>query len=587
MNPSLSETYFIMSFLSGLKEEIGRSVSMFHPSTLSEAFSLARLQEQKVNIASTATKPLTRSFNLSFQYNKKFSSPNFPPIPIITSPKSAPMTPKSFFPPPSKSSSASTTIKSLTPEEMQKRRDQGLCYNCDSVYKPGHFCKGKQNIFMLQLDTSESLDTEEEKEVFEEVVESPLTSDVEISLHALTGTVTGDTIRIPGILNKQQVSILIDSGSTTSFIDSNLASTLYCIITLTAPMLVTISNGDRTTSTGICSQLQWSMQGHKFVEDLRILPLGGCDIVLGADWLRKLGDVLFNFSKLSISFMYHNNKITLQGVTPNNTLLMMSDSDAKKFFTNTTHGVVAHLYSISATTPPTTTPAPLLPLLQEFTDIFKEPTTLPPKRSLDHTIPLQPNSTPINQRAYKCPYTQNSVVEQLVQEMLNYGIIQPSHNPFASPILLVKKKDGSWRFCVDYRTLNNITVKDKFPIPIIDELLDELKGAVIFTKNDLRAGYFQIRVNDLDIFKTAFRTYQGNYEFKVIPFGLTNAPATFQALTNEIFQPFLRKFVLVFFDDILVYSSSMSEHLEHLRLTFSDNINYLQSSLNVVLVNNP
>jgi hypothetical protein len=166
-------------------------------------------------------------------------------------------------------------------------------------------------------------------------------------------------------------------------------------------------------------------------------------------------------------------------------------------------------------------------LVQKHHSLFQEPTELPPQRADDHHIPLVPGAQPVNIRPYRSSPQQKTEIEKQIADMLKKGVIQHSNSPFASPVLLVKKKDGTWRFCVDYRHLNAITVKNKHPLPIVDELLDELAGAKSFTKLDFRSGYHQIRVVQKDEMKTAFRTHSGLYEFRVMPFGLTNAPASF------------------------------------------------------------
>jgi hypothetical protein len=212
----------------------------------------------------------------------------------------------------------------------------------------------------------------------------------------------------------------------------------------------------------------------------------------------------------------------------------------------------------------------LADLLQQHSDIFDEPQGLPPARPCDHRIHLLPDTAPVAVHPYRYPQLQKDELERQVAVMLAQGIIWISILPFSAPMLLVRKADGTWHFCIDYRVLNAMTSKDKFPIPVVDELLDELHGARFFTKLDLHSGYHQVRMHPDDIEMTAFRTHHGHFEFLVMPFGLSNAPATFQALMNDVLSPYLRRFVLVFFDDILIYSSSWAEHLQHVSIIFNE-----------------
>jgi hypothetical protein len=189
---------------------------------------------------------------------------------------------------------------------------------------------------------------------------------------------------------------------------------------------------------------------------------------------------------------------------------------------------------------------------------------MPPDRDIEFAIELQPRTAPISKRPYRMPPAKLAELRKQLQELLDKGFIRPSTSPWGCPALFVKKKDESLRMCVDYRPLNAVTIKNKYPLPRIDVLFDQLVGAKVFSKIDLRSGYHQIKIRASDIPKTAFSTRYGLYEFLVMSFGLTNAPAYFMYLMNSVFMPELDKFVVVFIDDILVYSKNEAEHTKHL-----------------------
>ena len=207
-----------------------------------------------------------------------------------------------------------------------------------------------------------------------------------------------------------------------------------------------------------------------------------------------------------------------------------------------------------------------VPIVRDFGDVFPEDLPgLPPDREIEFEIELAPGTGPISKAPYRMAPAELKELHEQLQELLNKGFIRPSHSPWGAPVLFVKKKDGTMRLCIDYRELNKVTIRNKYPLPRIEDLFDQLQGATVFSKIDLRSGYHQLKIKEGDIPKSAFRTRYGHYEFVVMPFGLTNAPAAFMDLMNRVFKEFLDKFVIVFIDDILIYSKTRDQHEKHIR----------------------
>ncbi|GKU99858.1 hypothetical protein SLEP1_g12641 [Rubroshorea leprosula] len=242
--------------------------------------------------------------------------------------------------------------------------------------------------------------------------------------------------------------------------------------------------------------------------------------------------------------------------------MLVSALQAHKYLVNGCQGFLVSVTDASSVT----SRLEDIPVVREFPDVFPEDLPgLPPDREVEFAIDLVPGTGPVSKAPYCMAPTELKELKIQLEELLEKGFIRPSVSPWGAPVLFVKKKDGSMRLCIDYRELNKVTVKNRYPLPRIDDLFDQLKGAQVFSKIDLQYGYHQVKIKPDDVPKTAFRTRYGHYEFIVMPFGLTNAPARFMDLMNRVFSKYLDQFVVVFIDDILVYPSSHALHEKHLK----------------------
>lgn len=380
-------------------------------------------------------------------------------------------------------------------------------------------------------------------------------------------------IQLQGRLLDIPCLCLIDSGASGNFVSSTFVKRHQLKLQrLAVRQAINLADGSQQHAEGQLMAAPVTLFTYSDTVDLMALPLSGYDLILGMPWLEKVNPQI-DWRTKSLTFHQENARHILQS---DSTLYLLSEVELKRavrkqqiqsmYMVRHQPDPVQELPSNSATSTPVSAVPPRHPIVEEYRDVFGDlPAGLPPQRAMDHRIELVPGASPQSRPTYRMSPAELDELKKQLDQLLASGFIQPSKSPFGAPILFVKKKDGSMRMCVDYRALNGITIKNSYPLPRIDELFDRLQGAKVFSKIDLRSGYHQIRIHPDDVPKTAFRTRYGHFEFLVLPFGLTNAPATFMHMMHDIFRPLLDRFVLVFLDDILIYSRSREEHEQHVR----------------------
>lgn len=409
--------------------------------------------------------------------------------------------------------------------------------NCFKCGKPGHIARDCGN-------------PKSEASVSAAKAKKPFANGRVYSISGAEEDLDDGLIRSAGEINGNTLIILFDSGATHSFIDSACALRLKLKLD-ELPFnlnITTPASGSVVTSTA-CLECPWYYLNQRFIANLICLPLKGLDVIIGMDWLSHHHALLDCANKVVI--------LPDAGVAEflNSYFSKLSLREGALSFIQAATAVEVKGSAVQD-----------LPVVQDFVDVFPDDVPgIPPKRDVEFTIDLVPGTGPISIAPYRMAPAEMIELKNQLEDLIKKGFIRKSGSPWGAPVLLVKKKDGRSRLCVDYRQLNKVTIKNRYPLPRIDDLMDQLKGAAVFSKIDLRSGYHQIRVKEEDIQKTAFRTRYGHFEYLVMPFGVTNAPAVFMDYMNRIFHPFLDRFVVVFIDDILIYSKNKEEHKDHLR----------------------
>ncbi|GJT87368.1 putative reverse transcriptase domain-containing protein [Tanacetum coccineum] len=359
------------------------------------------------------------------------------------------------------------------------------------------------------------------------------------------------------------VKVLFDSGADKSFISISLASKLKIpSITIDTFYDIEMADGNLVSTNTVIKGCTLTLLNQPFKIDLMPIKLGSFDVVIGMDWLSKYHAKILYDEKV-VHIPINGETLIIQGDRSKTQLNLISCIKTERYISRGCQVFMIQVMEKKSDEKKLED----IPVVKEFPDVFPEDLPgLPPVRQVEFQIDLIPGAAPVARTPYRLAPSEMQELSNQLQELTDRGFIRPSTSPWGAPVLFVKKKDGSFRMCIDYRELNKLTIKNRYPLPRIDDLFDQLQGSSVYSKIDLRSGYHQLRVREEDIPKTAFRTRYGHYEFQVMPFGLTNAPAVFMDLMNRVSKPYLDKFVIVFIDDILIYSHNEKEHANHLRI---------------------
>ncbi|KAJ9558183.1 hypothetical protein OSB04_012797 [Centaurea solstitialis] len=364
------------------------------------------------------------------------------------------------------------------------------------------------------------------------------------------------------LINSIRAKVLFDTGSDYSYATPELLK--QCCVNLEPldhPYEADTANG-RVWVREFAKGCTVELEGCLVPVVLRLIPMESLDVVLGWDWMIRNKVKIDCEQKMVRIKLPDGRTAVVYGAKRNRSTSLISVIKANRCIRKGCVWFMAYVVDSKKDK----LEVKDVEVVRDYPEVFPEDlVSLPPYREIEFRIDLVPGETPIAKAPHRLAPSELKEMLAQLQELLDKGFIRPSTSPWGAPVLFMKKKDGTMRMCIDYRELKKVTVKNKYPLPRIDDLFDQLQGAKFFSKIDLRSGYHQLKVREEDIPKTAFRTRYGHYEFLVMSFGLTNAPAAFMDLMNRVCKPYLDKFVIVFIDDILIYSKTAEEHGEHLR----------------------